>query len=90
MTAFLVIFWWPLFPLKSRAKVSARGAKEALEGPGLQAELAAQVDLAAIPQPTGPAAAQPGETWHFQALHRTTLAGLPTSNFTDAVRVTLQ
>ena len=52
--------------------------------------LVAQVDLTAIPQPTGPVAVQPGETWHFQAWHRTTLAGQPTSDFTDAVRVTLQ
>jgi hypothetical protein len=37
-----------------------------------------------------PVAAQPGETWHLQAWHRTTLAGQPTSDFTDAVRVTLQ
>ena len=57
---------------------------------GTLGTLVAQVDLAAIPQPTGPVAAQPGETWHFQAWHRTTLAGQPTSNFTDAVRVTLQ
>lgn len=50
----------------------------------------AQVDLTAIPQPTGPVAVQAGETLHFQAWHRTTLAGQPTSDFTDAVRVTLQ
>lgn len=50
----------------------------------------AQVDLTAIPQPTGPVAVQPGETWHFQAWHRTTLAGQPTSDLTDAVRVTFE
>ncbi len=33
----------------------------------------ARVDFTAIPQPTGPVAAQPGETWQFQAWHRTTL-----------------
>jgi hypothetical protein len=52
--------------------------------------LVAQVDLTAIPQPTGPVAVQPGETLHFQAWHRTTLAGQPTSDLTDAVRVTFE
>lgn len=48
------------------------------------------VDLDVIPQPTGPVAVLPGDSWHFQLWYRDTLAGLgiPTSNFTDAVRVT--
>ncbi len=50
----------------------------------------APVPLGAIPQPTGPVAAQPGQTWHFQAWHRTTPAGTPTSDSTDAVPVTYQ
>lgn len=45
------------------------------------------VDLDAIPQPTGAVAAQPGETWHFQFWFRDSIGGLPTSNFTDGLRV---
>ncbi|MBL6755280.1 MAG: hypothetical protein ISQ11_02635 [Planctomycetes bacterium] len=49
------------------------------------------VDLTALPQPTGPIAVQPGDTWHFQAWHRDSLlGGLTTSNFTDAVAVTFR
>ena len=44
-----------------------------------------QVDLTNVPQPTGPVAVQPGETWNFQAWYRD-IAG--TNNFTDAVSVT--
>lgn len=47
------------------------------------------VDLDALPQPTGTVAVQAGESWHFQLWYRDTILGLgiPTSNFTDAVRV---
>ena len=43
-----------------------------------------QVDLTAVPQPTGTVAVQPGETWNFQYWYRD-LAG--SSNFTDAVSI---
>ena len=46
-----------------------------------------QVDLTAVPQPTGTVAVQPGDTWNFQAWYRD-LGG--TNNFTDAVSVTFQ
>jgi probable HAF family extracellular repeat protein len=46
------------------------------------------IDLASLPTPFGTVAAQPGETWHFQAWHRDANP-IPTSNFTDAVGVTL-
>ena len=45
-----------------------------------------QVDLTAVPQPTGPVAVQPGETWNFQAWYRD--GG--TNNFTDAVEILFQ
>lgn len=48
------------------------------------------VDLNALPTPTGPVAASPGETWHFQAWHRDVTFGGPTSNFSDGVRVLLR
>jgi probable HAF family extracellular repeat protein len=47
------------------------------------------IDLTSMPQPFGNVAAQPGETWHFQAWHRDANPTL-TSNFTDAVSVTFQ
>ena len=46
-----------------------------------------QVDLTNVPQPTGPVAVQPGETWNFQAWYRD-IGG--TNNFTDAVSLTFQ
>ncbi|MEM1250107.1 MAG: hypothetical protein AAGK22_27310, partial [Acidobacteriota bacterium] len=45
------------------------------------------VDLTAIPTPTGLVTVLPGETWNFQAWHRDSNPA-PTSNFTDATSVT--
>ncbi|MEM6671418.1 MAG: hypothetical protein AAF726_01160 [Planctomycetota bacterium] len=57
---------------------------------GLGAVIELEVDLAALPQPTGPVAAVPGDTWNFSTWFRdTTSMGAPTSNFSDAVQVTL-
>ena len=49
--------------------------------------LSEQADLDALPQPSGPVAVLPGDTWHFQHWHRDTGAGAATSNFTAPVRV---
>ncbi|MEZ6015924.1 MAG: sulfatase-like hydrolase/transferase [Planctomycetota bacterium] len=46
-----------------------------------------QIDLARMPSPNGPLAAQPGETWSFQAWHRDANPA-PTSNFTAGSSVT--
>jgi hypothetical protein len=48
-----------------------------------------RVDLTRIPSPTGPIAAQPGQVWRFQAWYRDSVQGVATSNFSDAVAVTL-
>ncbi|MEM1451183.1 MAG: hypothetical protein AAF957_21475 [Planctomycetota bacterium] len=49
------------------------------------------VDLTGLPQPTGPVAAVPGETWRFQAWHRDRdAAGNPTSNLTGALAVVVE
>lgn len=47
------------------------------------------VNLDAIPQPNGTVVVQAGDSWHFQFWHRDTILGLglPTSNFTNGVRV---
>lgn len=42
-------------------------------------------DLSALPQPLGPAAVQPGETWYFQCWHRDQSPTGPTSNFTASL-----
>jgi hypothetical protein len=47
------------------------------------------LDLTAMAHPFNPVVAQPGQTWYFQAWHRDANPTL-TSNFTDAVSVTLQ
>ena len=50
-----------------------------------------RVDLRALPQPTGSVAAVAGETWRFQMWHRDRDgAGGATSNFTQAVAVTMR
>ncbi|MEM9381512.1 MAG: hypothetical protein AAGB93_16275 [Planctomycetota bacterium] len=54
-------------------------------GPGGVASV--DVDVMAIPQPTGAAAAFPGDTWAFQCWYRDSDAGTPTSNFSDSVVV---
>ena len=46
-----------------------------------------QVDLTAVPQPTGPVAVQPGETWNFQCWHRDLVNS---NNFTDGVSILFQ
>ena len=48
------------------------------------------IDLTAIPQPTGIASIQAGQTWHFQLWHRDTFLGVSTSNFTDGLAVMFQ
>lgn len=44
-------------------------------------------DLSALPQPLGPVAVQPGETWYFQCWHRDQGPTGPTSNFTASLAV---
>jgi hypothetical protein len=46
-----------------------------------------ELDLSAVPSPTGLVSVQAGETWHYQAWYRDRNP-FPTSNFTDAVAVT--
>jgi hypothetical protein len=53
---------------------------------GTAGSISLAIDLTQMPQPAGSVAAQPGETWNFQAWHRDANP-TPTSNFTDAVSV---
>ncbi|MEM1451048.1 MAG: hypothetical protein AAF957_04040 [Planctomycetota bacterium] len=58
---------------------------------GLDGAIELRVDLAAIPQPSGPVAGLPGDTWYFQCWYRDSGAGgAATTNFTNGVEVTLE
>ena len=52
-------------------------------------EMNLALDLDGLSQPTGPVAAMSGETWHFQCWYRDSIFGLPVSNFSLPVQVTL-
>lgn len=65
------------------------GGPGQVQNSGSSGSFSLAIDLAALPTPTGPAVAQPGETWYFQAWHRDANPTL-TSNFTDAVKVPLE
>ena len=47
------------------------------------------LDLAATPTPTGLVSISAGEAWNFQAWYRDSLLGIPLSNLTDALTLTL-
>ncbi len=47
------------------------------------------LDLAATPTPTGLVSIAAGEAWNFQAWYRDALLGIPLSNLTDALTLTL-
>ena len=46
------------------------------------------LDLNMTPQPTGPVAVQPGESWNFQTWYRDFAGGMATSNFTNGYTIT--
>ncbi|MEM6674632.1 MAG: VCBS repeat-containing protein [Planctomycetota bacterium] len=48
------------------------------------------IDLTAIPSPSGPVATVPGSVWRFQAWHRDVGATGVTSNFSDALTIVFQ
>ncbi|MEZ6017827.1 MAG: hypothetical protein R3F49_22170 [Planctomycetota bacterium] len=56
---------------------------------GATGTLTESVSLDSIPQPMGTVAIGSGETWNFQFWHRDVILGLnlPTSNFTNGVRI---
>ncbi|MEM8713112.1 MAG: C-type lectin domain-containing protein [Planctomycetota bacterium] len=81
-------------PGGSSGNICLSGAVGRYVGPGQvqnsgsagQIDLA--IDLTQIPQPTGFEAVISGDTWHFQLWHRdSTTGGMPTSNFTNGVRL---
>ena len=82
-------------PAGSQGNLCLGGAIGRFVGPGhvmnsgSSGTFSLSVDLAQLPTPSGLVSAQPGETWNFQAWYRDANPG-PTSNFSDAVSVTLQ
>ncbi len=60
-----------------------------IQNSGVASEINLAIDLTMIPQPLGFQSVVPGETWSFQLWHRdATGGGMPTSNFTDGLRLT--
>ncbi|MEM6672887.1 MAG: hypothetical protein AAF726_08580 [Planctomycetota bacterium] len=45
------------------------------------------VDLTSLPEPSGPVAALPGETWYFQCWHRDVVGGAAGTNFSRSAEV---
>ncbi len=50
---------------------------------GASGEFQLTIDASALAQPNGPVAAEPGQSWYFQAWFRDSILQFPTSNFTD-------
>jgi len=59
-----------------------------VQSSGTAGRIRFDVDLALVPMPTGFVAVQAGETWNFQLWYRDTVAGNPSSNYTDGYSVT--
>jgi hypothetical protein len=60
-----------------------------IKNSGASGSFSLAIDFTRMPQPFGNVVAQAGQTWHFQAWYRDANP-TSTSNFTDAVRITLQ
>ncbi|MEM6568677.1 MAG: hypothetical protein AAF957_09725 [Planctomycetota bacterium] len=61
-----------------------------VQSSGSAGEITTTVDLLSIPQPTGFVASDPGDTWYYQLWHRDASPAGATSNFTEALSVTVQ
>jgi hypothetical protein len=64
-----------------------RGVGGGVLNSGATGSFTGPVDLDMIPTPTGTTSVMAGETRYFQAWHRDSVIGIPTSNFSDGVRV---
>jgi len=61
-----------------------------VQSSGASGVIATAIDLTALPSPTGPIAAMPGETWRFQLWHRDAGPQGASSNWTAARAVILR
>ena len=57
---------------------------------GTSGSISLALDLTQHPTPTGLVSVSPGQTWHFQSWCRDVVGGVPTSNFTNGLRVTFE
>ena len=56
-----------------------------IKSSGANGSFSLDIDPTNLPQPTGSLAVTAGEIWQFQAWHRDSSGGVPTSNFTNGV-----
>lgn len=63
-------------------------SRRRLNDSGAAGRVDTAIDPQSIPSPLGTVVAAAGETWCFQYWHRDTSPGGPTSNFSNACRVT--
>jgi len=61
-----------------------------IKNTGASGVFALPLDLGQTPQPSGAVGVAAGETWNFQAWHRDFVAGVSTSNFSDAIAVSFR
>ena len=61
-----------------------------IQNSGAAGSFSLTLDLTQTPQPLGFTAVMAGDTWNYQAWFRDSVAGVPTSNFTDAVTADFQ
>jgi len=77
-----------LFPGGSQGRLCISGSigryvDQVVSSGGLSS-VSVTIDPSALPQPSGPVAALPGDTWYFQLWHRDSVGGVATSNFSNA------
>jgi hypothetical protein len=68
----------------------ARNVGGVIMNSGASGSVTVDAPLGAMPQPTGPVMALPGETWNFQCWFRDSVGGAATSNFSDGLSLLLQ
>ena len=77
-----------LFPGGSQGRLCISGSigrfVDQVVSSGGFSRVSVTIDPSALPQPAGPIAASPGETWYFQLWHRDSVGGVATSNFSNA------
>ncbi|MEM6673625.1 MAG: hypothetical protein AAF726_12335 [Planctomycetota bacterium] len=61
-----------------------------IQNSGVQGQISLAINLTQVPQPTGPVAVMPGETWNFTCWFRDSVGGTATSNFADGVSIDFQ
>jgi hypothetical protein len=60
-----------------------------IQNSGTTGQIELPIDLTSVPTPTGFVALTAGQNWNFQAWFRDNSGGVPTSNFTDGISVTI-